>query len=38
MLTDGEGQLFEQKSVDLRTGKKLNVTLKPNGGFVMVLN
>jgi hypothetical protein len=38
MITDGDGQLFEQKPVNLRAARKLDVTLKPNGGFVMVLN
>ena len=37
-ITDGEGQLFERKPVNLRAARKLDVTLKPNGGFVMVLN
>jgi hypothetical protein len=38
LITDGNGQLFEQEPVKLRADKKLDVTLKPNGGFVMVLN
>jgi len=38
LITDGNGQLFEQEPVKLRADKKLDVTLKPNGGFVLVLN
>jgi hypothetical protein len=38
MITDGSGQLFEQKPVDPHASKKFNITLKPHGGFVMVLN
>jgi len=38
MITDGNGQLFKQEPVDPRAGKKFNIILKPNGGFVMVLN
>ena len=37
-ITDGNGQLFEQQPVKLPVDKKLDVNLKPNGGFVMVLN
>lgn len=38
LITDGDGQLFEQQPVKLGAGKKLNVTLKPQGGFVAILD
>jgi hypothetical protein len=37
IITDGEGQLFEQQPVSLASGRKLDVPLQPKGGFVMVL-
>lgn len=38
LITDGDGGnlSFRQKPVQLEAGKKLAVTLKPNGGFVAV--
>jgi hypothetical protein len=38
LITDGEGGnlSFRQEQVELDFGEKLNVTLKPNGGFVAV--
>jgi hypothetical protein len=39
LITDGaaEGNLsFEQREVTLKRGEKLELTLKPNGGFVLV--
>jgi alpha-glucosidase len=39
LITDGgEGQLFEQLPVKFGADKKVRVTLKPHGGFVMILN
>jgi hypothetical protein len=37
LITDGDGdQLFTKQDVSLGGDKKLDVTLKPNGGFVVV--
>ena len=37
LITDGAAPLsFEQQNVQLSKGKKLEITLKPNGGFVIV--
>jgi hypothetical protein len=37
LITDGDGdQLFTKQEVHLGADKKLDVTLKPNGGFVVV--
>ena len=38
LITDGEGQLFGQQAVKLVGNKQLSVTLKPNGGFVVVFD
>lgn len=38
LITDGNGQLFERQTVKLTADKKVSVTLKPNGGFVMIFN
>ena len=37
LITDGEGGAFTGETVTLTPGRKLTVTLKPNGGFVLVL-
>jgi|GEM_PF-194811 len=38
LITDGDGpdHLFEQRALNLSSDKKLTLTLKPNGGFVVV--
>lgn len=41
LITDGsgaEGTLFEQRSMQWSAGQKLDVALKPNGGFVIVVD
>jgi len=37
LITDGEGEPFAQRTVKLGAGKKFAVTLKPHGGFVLIL-
>jgi len=37
LISDGDEQLFARQPVKLDASKKLQVTLKPNGGFVAVL-
>jgi hypothetical protein len=37
LITDDKGAAFTQKTVTLTPDRKLTVTLKPNGGFVLVL-
>ncbi|HLP76254.1 MAG TPA: glycoside hydrolase family 97 catalytic domain-containing protein [Candidatus Paceibacterota bacterium] len=37
LITDGNGQLFEQRTVALASDKKLELSLPPNGGFVLRL-
>lgn len=37
LITDGDRQLFAQRPVDLAAGQTVSVTLKPNGGFVLLL-
>lgn len=37
LITDGTATLFQQTDVVWHAGEKVNVTLKPNGGFVLVL-
>lgn len=37
LITDGDGSLFSQQKVAITVDKKLAVTLKPNGGFVLLL-
>ena len=36
LITDGDGPLFVQQAVSLAPDKKLAVTLKANGGFVLI--
>lgn len=40
LITDGDGGnlSFREQSIDLVDGKKFDVTLKPQGGFVLVLD
>ncbi len=38
LITEGDDQLFTEKSVRLGASGMLDVTLKPNGGFVLVLD
>jgi hypothetical protein len=35
LITDGNGDLFQKQAVELKADKKLDLTLKPNGGFVI---
>jgi hypothetical protein len=35
LITDGNGELFAKQDVELKADKKLDITLKPNGGFVI---
>jgi alpha-glucosidase len=35
LITDGNGELFQKREVELNTDKKLDLTLKANGGFVI---
>jgi hypothetical protein len=37
LITDGDDQIFKQQSVKLGEDKKFTITLKPQGGFVLVL-
>jgi hypothetical protein len=37
LITDGKDQPFSAQSITVPESRKLEVTLKPNGGFVMVL-
>jgi len=35
MIVDGDGGLFQKQEIQLKADKKLNLTLRPNGGFVI---
>ena len=37
LITDGDGQPFQQRPVFLGAAQTLDITLKPNGGFVLTL-
>jgi len=37
LITDGTGSLFQRAEISWRQGEPVNLTLKPNGGFVLVV-
>jgi len=37
LITDGAGQSFQQRTISPRAGQKIDVALRPNGGFVLRL-
>ncbi len=37
LITDGDGELFRKQEVEFQPGEKYELTLKPNGGFVLTL-
>jgi hypothetical protein len=38
MITEGSGELFQKRSVSIGSDNKLEITLQPNGGFVLMLD
>lgn len=38
LITEGDGSLFSREKIALTADKKLTITLKPNGGFVLLLD
>jgi hypothetical protein len=36
LITDGQNSLFEQRSVTLSADRKLEITIKPAGGVIVV--
>jgi alpha-glucosidase len=38
LVTDGNGELFQRQEVALKADKKLELALKPNGGFVITFD
>jgi alpha-glucosidase len=38
LITDGDGDLFQKRAVELKSNNKLDLTLKANGGFVITFD